>query len=140
MIDPLQVIEARAYGADAILIIMAAVSDALAEDLEATAQELSMDVLIEIHDALELDRALRLKSALIGINNRDLTRMSTDLSVTERLASRIPSDRQLVSESGVKTTDDILRLKAVGARRFLIGESLMKQTDRTHAVRELVHT
>ncbi|MEL7481444.1 MAG: indole-3-glycerol phosphate synthase TrpC [Pseudomonadota bacterium] len=139
MIDPIQVIEARASGADAILVIMAAVEDALAADLEACAHGLGMDVLVEVHDQTELERALRLSSALIGINNRDLTRMVTDLSVTESLAGALPQGRLLVSESGVKTPADITRLHGSGARCFLIGESLMLSSDRTLAVKSLVN-
>ena len=138
MIDPLQVHEARANGADAVLVIMAAVDDTLAQELEDAALTLGMDVLVETHNAEELERALRLNSPLIGINNRDLTRMQTDLSVTETLAGAVPEDRHLVSESGVKTPADIVRLRACGVRRFLIGESLMKQTEREAAVRALV--
>jgi len=138
MVDPIQIIEARAHGADAILIIMAALSDDQAANFEATAHELGMDALIEVHTEDELHRALKLKSPLLGINNRDLTRMVTDLSVTERLSMLIPADRHLVSESGVKTPDDISRLRKYGAQRFLIGESLMKQSSRARAVQELV--
>jgi len=137
MVDPIQVAEARAHGADAVLIIMAALDDALAGVLEALALDLGMDALIEVHNEAELDRALNLRSPLIGINNRDLTRMETDLAVTERLARLVPDDRVLVSESGVKTPADIARLKASGAHRFLIGESLMKQAVRTKAVHAL---
>ncbi|MEM9667683.1 MAG: indole-3-glycerol phosphate synthase TrpC [Pseudomonadota bacterium] len=138
MIDPLQVLEARAHGADAILIIMAAVSDQLAHELEDAAQSLNMDVLIEAHNEVELMRALELESPLIGINNRDLTRMETDLSVTERLAGAVPDGRHLVSESGIKTPEDIIQLHGCGARRFLIGESLMKEENRETAVHNLV--
>jgi len=138
MVDPIQIIEGRAHGADAILIIMAALSDDEAAGFEATAHELGMDALIEVHTEDELNRALKLKSPLLGINNRDLTRMVTDLSVTERLSGLIPLDRHLVSESGVKTPDDISRLRKCGAQRFLIGESLMKQSSRTQSVQELV--
>lgn len=138
MLDPLQVLEARAYGADAVLVIMAAVDDAQAEELCEAAWALGMDVLVETHAAPELDRALELGArALIGVNNRNLKTMSTDLSVTEALARRFPADRPIVSESGVKTSADIRRLRAVGARRFLIGESLMKETNRKSAVSAL---
>lgn len=138
MVDPIQVIEARAHGADAILIIMAALTDEHAAIFEDTAHALGMDALIEVHNEDELERALKLKSPLLGINNRDLTRMVTDLSVTERLSKLVPADRHLVSESGVKTPEDILRLREAGAQRFLIGESLMKQADRPASVRALV--
>lgn len=137
MIDTIQVAEARAHGADAILIIMAAVSDGLAGELESAAISLGMDVLIETHNEVELMRALDLNSPLIGINNRDLTRMETDLAVTERLAPTVPSNRHLISESGVKTPDDVTRLRTSGAHRFLIGESLMRENDRKSAVHAL---
>lgn len=136
MIDPLQIAEAHAYGADAILIIMAAVDDGLAAELEAAATGYGMDALVEVHNEAELERALRLKSSLIGVNNRDLTIMKTDLAVTERLAPLIPVERALISESGVSNPIDIARLRASGARRFLIGENLMKATDRAGLVRE----
>ncbi|MEO0550971.1 MAG: indole-3-glycerol phosphate synthase TrpC [Pseudomonadota bacterium] len=133
MIDTLQVAEARAYGADAILVILSCTDDALALDLIQAAQALNMDALIETHDAEELDRALALPSSLIGINNRDLKRMVTDLSTTEQLAHKVPGDRLLIAESGIKTPEDIARLRKVGAKCFLIGESLMKRNDRqTH--------
>ena len=138
MVDAIQIIEARAHGADAILIIMAALSDDDAHLLEETAYEMGMDALIEVHNETELERALSLKSPLLGINNRDLTRMVTDLSVTERLSKLIPAGKHLVSESGVKTPADISRLRKSGAERFLIGESLMKQAKRSKAVRDLV--
>lgn len=138
IVDPIQIIEARAHGADAILIIMAALTDEEALLFEETACEHGMDVLIEVHNEAELERALNLKSPLLGINNRDLTRMVTDLSVTERLSRIIPVGKHLVSESGVKTPEDLSRLRKAGAKRFLIGESLMKQTERTTAVRALL--
>ncbi|MEM6667020.1 MAG: indole-3-glycerol phosphate synthase TrpC [Pseudomonadota bacterium] len=134
MIDPWQVVEARAHGADAILVIMAALEDGLAQELTAVAQANGMDVLVEVHDAAELERALALPAELIGINNRNLKTMTTDLSVTEALSDRVPSGRQLVSESGISTSADIMRLRRAGAQRFLIGESLMKQNDRAAAV------
>ncbi len=137
MIDPLQVAEARAFGADAILIIMAAVPDTIAAELESAAHSSGMDALIEVHNEAELDRALALKSPLIGVNNRDLTAMTTDLAVTERLAPRLPEGRVLISESGVATTSDIDRLRATGARRFLIGENLMKASNRSDLVHKL---
>lgn len=137
MIAPIQVAEARAHGADAILIIMAALDDTLAAELEAAAMEYGMDVLVEVHNEIELERGLQLKSPLLGVNNRDLTKMTTDLSVTERLAPLVPADRVIVSESGVSTTSDISRLRKTGARRFLIGESLMKRVDRAEAVKSL---
>ncbi|MEM8635630.1 MAG: indole-3-glycerol phosphate synthase TrpC [Pseudomonadota bacterium] len=138
MVDPIQVVEARAHGADAILVIMAAVEDGLARELEDCAHQFDMDVLVETHNEAELERALNLRSELIGINNRDLTRMETDLAVTERLASMVPAGRHLVSESGIKVPADIARLQESDARRFLIGESLMKEDDRRTAVEALV--
>ena len=137
MIDVVQVIEARAHGADAILIIMAAVEDELAHDLFYSAREFGMDALIEIHNEAELERALELPGGLLGINNRDLTKMSTDLSVTERLSKRLQPGRPIVAESGVKTPADIIRLRKAGARRFLIGESLMLSKNRKSLVSKL---
>lgn len=138
MIDPLQIIESRAHGADCILVIMSAVDDVLAAELHDTAIRLGMDVLIETHDEAEMERALRLSSPLIGVNNRDLKRMVTDLTTTERLASMLPEGRVLVSESGIADPESIIRLRNVGARRFLIGEWLMKQgASRTEQVTRL---
>ena len=138
MIDPIQIAEARAHGADAILIIMAAVDDALARDLHATADELGMSVLLEAHDEAEMVRALGLPSPLMGVNNRDLRRMATDLAVTERLADLMPPGRLLISESGVREPSDISRLRACGARGFLVGESLMRSGNPMESVRSLV--
>ncbi len=138
MIDPIQVIEARAHGADAILIIMAAVDDALARELHATAEELGMSVLLEAHDEPEMVRALGLPSPLMGVNNRDLKRMVTDLGVTERLADLMPPDRLLISESGVRDAEDIARLRKCGARGFLVGETLMRAGNPMESVRSLV--
>lgn len=138
MLDVYQVVEARAWGADCILLIMAALDDAQARDLEQAAADLGLDVLIEVHDAAEFDRALKLKSPLIGVNNRNLKTMTTDLATTEALAARLPDGRVLVAESGLKTRADLDRMAKVGARRFLIGESLMKQADVTAATRELL--
>ena len=137
MIDPLQIVEARAHGADAILIIMAAVDDDLALDLLRTAEDYNMDALIEVHNEEELARALKLPGGLLGINNRDLTNMTTDLSVTEHLSKLIDPARPIVAESGVKTPDDIERLRLSGAKRFLIGESLMLSQRRKSLVSEL---
>src|SRR6266702_3147006 len=128
----------RALPADCILIIMAAVDDAAALELEQAACELGMDVLVEIHDEAELDRALSLRSRLIGINNRDLKTFATSLATTERLAPRIPRDRVVVAESGLNTPDDLARLAALGISTFLIGESLMRQADVTAATRALL--
>jgi indole-3-glycerol phosphate synthase len=133
MYDTYQVAEARAWGADCILIIMASVSDGQAAELEDAAAHWGMDALIEVHDGAELDRALALKSSLIGINNRDLNTFVTDLATTERLAQRVPRDRMVISESGLFTPADLARMARTGARSFLIGESLMRQADVTAA-------
>jgi indole-3-glycerol phosphate synthase len=136
--DPWQVVEARAMGADAILIIMASVSDTQAAELEAAAQEWFMDALIEVHDAAELDRALALASPLIGINNRDLRTFETSLDTTRTLAPRVPADRRVISESGLFTADDLAGLARTGSRAFLIGESLMRQPDVEAATRAIL--
>jgi len=138
MLETYQVVEARALGADCILIIMAAVDDATAHDLEAAAFDLGMDVLVEVHNEPELDRALQLKSCLLGINNRDLTKLEVDLATTERLAARVPAGTTLVSESGLYTPDDLARMATCGARCFLVGESLMRQDDVTAATQTLL--
>lgn len=137
MIDTIQVAQARAHGADAILVIMSCTDDALALDLVESAQALGMAALIETHDADEVERALKLPSALIGVNNRNLKIMQTDLQTTEILADLIPRDRILISESGIIQPAEISRLRRVGARAFLIGESLMKRPDRTAHVAAL---
>ena len=129
MLEPYQVAEARAIGADCILLIMAALDDAIARELEICAMEWKLDVLIEVHDEAELERALKLKSPLIGVNNRNLKTLATDLGTTERLAALLPKDRVLVAESGLKTPADLARMARCGAHRFLIGESLMRQSD-----------
>lgn len=138
LIDPWQVLESRALGADAILIIMAVADDALAHDLLAEAHAWGLDALVEVHDEAELERALRLDAKLIGVNNRSLVTFETDLNVTERLAQRVPGDVLLVSESGIFTHDDVVRLQRTGARAFLVGESLMRQDDVEAATRSLL--
>jgi indole-3-glycerol phosphate synthase len=138
MIDPYQVVEARAIGADCILIIMAALDDVAAAELEATAIEFALDVLIEVHDRAELDRALRLASPLVGVNNRNLKTLVTDLGTTIELSGAVPDDRILVCESGLKTHADLLRMTKVGARGFLVGESLLRQPDIEAATRALL--
>jgi indole-3-glycerol phosphate synthase len=138
MIDPWQCAEARAIGADAILIIVAALDDAQMAEIEAAAREQGMDVLVEVHNEAEMERAARLQSRLIGVNNRDLKRFVTDLATTERLAPLAPQGTLLVAESGINTHADILRLEQCGARTFLVGESLMRQSDVTAATKALL--
>lgn len=138
MIDPYQVAEARALGADCILIILAAVDDALASELEDAALSLGMDVLIETHDAAEFDRAMRLRSPLVGINNRNLKTLSVDLQTTIELAAEAPKDRRIISESGIGSNGDLERLWAAGARGFLVGERLMREADVSAAAARLI--
>ncbi|MBI4183833.1 MAG: indole-3-glycerol phosphate synthase TrpC [Proteobacteria bacterium] len=138
MLDPYQIVESRALFADCVLLIMAALSDAQARELEAAAREFCLDVLVEVHDEAELERALRLKSRLIGINNRDLATLKVDLATTERLAPRVPHDRLVVSESGLYTGAHLARMWGAGARAFLVGEALMRQADIEAATRALI--
>ncbi len=138
ILDPWQIYESRAMGADCILLIMACLTDAEARDLERLARDMEMDVLVEVHDRRELDRALGLETSLIGINNRDLRTLKTDLATTEELAPLVPPDRFLISESGIRDTDDLRRLAAVGPNCYLVGESLMRHDDVEAAVRELL--
>ncbi len=137
-IDPYQAAEARAWGADCVLLIMACLSDEQADELMDAAHAYKLDALIETHNTQEFERALRLDSKLIGINNRNLNTFQTDLSVTERLAARAPKDRILVSESGIRTGADLERLRASGARAFLVGESLMRADDIAAATHALI--
>ena len=138
LFDPYQVFEARAFGADCILIIMAAVTDAEARALNTAAHDLRMEVLVEIHDEKELDRALELETRLIGINNRNLHDFKVSLETCERLAERVPRDKIIVAESGIVTHEDCLRLEKSHIFTFLVGESLMRQDDVEAATRELV--
>ena len=138
MYDAYQVLEARSAGAECILIIMAAVDDGCAAELEAAAAALGLDALVEVHDEEELERALRLKSRLIGINNRNLKTFETTLATCERLARLIPPGRVIVGESGIFSPDDLARLAAAGIATFLVGESLMRQNDVAAATRALL--
>ena len=138
MVDPWQCAEARAMGADAILIIVAALDDGLMAEIEAAATERGMDVLVEVHNEAEMERAARLNSRLIGVNNRDLKRFVTDLGTTERLAPLAPEGTLLVGESGINSHADIQRLARAGVRTFLVGESLMRQADVEAATRALL--
>ena len=138
MVDVYQVAEARALGADAILVIMACTSDALARELVTAARDWTMDVLVEVHNEDELARGLTLDAQIIGINNRNLKTFVTDLAVTERLAPQVPSGKLVVAESGLGTRDDLVRLNKIGVSTFLIGESLMRKANVTMATREIL--
>ncbi|MFC0410395.1 indole-3-glycerol phosphate synthase TrpC [Roseomonas elaeocarpi] len=138
LLDPYQVFEARVAGADCVLLIMAALSDAQAQELEDTARSLDMSVLAEVHDEAELQRALGLETRLIGINNRNLRTLKTDIGMTEKLAPLVPADRIPVAESGIRTPEDVRRMSAAGARCLLVGEHLLRQPDVESAARGLI--
>ncbi len=138
MLEPYQIVESRLLGADCILLIMAALEDRMANELCRLARELDMDVLAEVHDRAELDRALALDSDLVGINNRNLKTLEVDIGTTEALAPLVPADRLLVAESGLHSHEDLVRMAAVGAKAFLVGESLMRETDVTLATCRLL--
>jgi len=138
MLQPYQIVESRALGADCVLLIMAALEDGQAQELAATATEWGMDVLAEVHDAAELDRALALDTQLIGINNRNLKTLEVDTAMTEALAPRVPEDRVVISESGLNSRADLDRMANAGARCFLVGEGLMRADDVEAATRALL--
>jgi indole-3-glycerol phosphate synthase len=138
ILDPYQILESRHIGADCVLLIMAALSDPMASELAATAAEFGLEVLAEVHDGAELDRALRLGVRMIGINNRNLKTLQTDLATTERLAPEVPADRLVVAESGIRRPEDLDRLAAAGARCFLVGETLLREPDLAAATRRLL--
>jgi indole-3-glycerol phosphate synthase len=137
LFDPYQVFEARAWGADCILLIVAAISDTQLAELEACAHELGMDVLVEVHDADELDRALRLKTPLLGINNRDLRSFEVSLQATLSQLSRIPDDRLVITESGILTAQDVVTMRDAGVNAFLVGEAFMRAEDPGTALQTL---
>ena len=138
MLDLYQIVESRAIGADCILLIMAVLDDGLAHELERAASSFGMDTLIEVHDEAELERALKLDSRLIGVNNRNLKTLKTDTKTTKTLAGKLPPDRLLICESGLNSADDLADMATVGARCFLIGEALMRQTDVEQAVVDIL--
>ncbi|UFN50813.1 indole-3-glycerol phosphate synthase TrpC [Roseomonas sp. OT10] len=138
LIDPWQVFESRAMGADCVLLIMAALSDSQAQELEDTARSLDLAVLAEVHDERELERALALETRLIGINNRNLKTLRTDIGTTERLAPMVPADRIPVAESGIRTPEDVRRMSRAGAHCLLVGEHLLRQPDPGEAARSLI--
>jgi len=138
MIDPYQVLETRVYGADVVLLIMRVLDDAQFEDLFSLTRDLGMEVLVEVHDERDLDRALRAGSRMVGINNRDLSSFTVDLSVTERLMGRIPSDVVVVSSSGIQTRKQVRSLESKGVRAFLVGEALVTATVPEEKLKELV--
>jgi len=138
MIDSYQIVESRALGADCILLIVAALGDEELRDLASETARLGMDVLIEVHNEDELERALALNAGMIGINNRDLKRLKTDLATFERLAPLVPKDRLIVAESGLRDTSDLRRMGEAGAKAFLVGESLLRQPDIIEATRQLL--
>ena len=140
MLDPYQIVESRALGADCVLVILAAVDDATAAEMIAVAEDWGMDALVEVHDASELTRAIDLDAAMIGINNRNLKTLQVDLATTEELSARVPAKTLLVSESGLYGPEDLARMAAAGARCFLVGESLMRQPDVAAATRALLAT
>ncbi len=138
IVDGYQITESRALGADCVLLIMAVLADAQAQEFAGLARDHGMDILVEVHDEGELERALDLGGALIGINNRNLKTLVTDLATTERLAPLVPSGRIIVSESGLDSSDDLARMAALGAKCFLVGEALMRQDDVEGATRRLL--
>lgn len=140
ILDPWQVYESRAMGADCILLIMAALTDTEARSLEVLARALDLDVLVEVHDQEELERALGLQTKMIGVNNRNLKTLKTDIQTTFHLAGMVPPDRFLLSESGIRTHEDVQSLATIGVRAYLVGESLMRQDDVTLATRRLLGT
>ncbi len=140
MVDPWQIYESRAMGADCVLLIMAALTNELAIEMEGVARSLEMDVLVEVHDRQELDRALGLQTTLVGVNNRNLKTLQTDLETTIQLAPFVPPDRLLITESGIRNRDDVHRLGAVGAQCLLVGESLLRQPDLGAAIHDLLGT